>query len=98
MRQHPTQGETAYARMLRGERGLAERLLAAGTTIAAAGFGLAVRARTALYDRNVWPWIQREAGVPVLSVGNLSVGGTGKSLEVAYLAGDLWWSSPLPEF
>ena len=47
----------------------------------------AVGVRNYLYDRGILK-IHR-AGVPVISVGNLSVGGTGKSSLTAYLAGEL---------
>ncbi len=40
-------------------------------------FGLGVRARNALYDRGIVPTRRLEG--PVVSVGNLSVGGTGKT-------------------
>ncbi len=47
----------------------------------------AVGVRNYLYDRGILK-IHR-AGMPVISVGNLSVGGTGKSSLTAYLAGEL---------
>ncbi|HJU75822.1 MAG TPA: tetraacyldisaccharide 4'-kinase [Gemmatimonadaceae bacterium] len=51
------------------------------------GFRAAVRARNALYDTGVLH--SSGAAIPVLSVGNLTVGGTGKTPVAAYLAGRL---------
>lgn len=46
-------------------------------------YGLAIAVRHLLYDRN---WLTRTAvGIPTIVVGNLAVGGTGKSPMVEYL-------------
>ena len=43
--------------------------------------------RNALYDRDIFARVQ--GAIPVISVGNLTVGGTGKTPVSAWIAGDL---------
>ncbi len=65
-------------------RGPWPALLRGGLRLASLPYGLAVRLRNALYE---WGWKERHrAPVPVISVGNLTVGGTGKTPCVEYVA------------
>jgi tetraacyldisaccharide 4'-kinase len=64
----------AWARVMRA-------LLAPGSAL----FGIAVRARNSLYDRHLL-LPARTPRVPALSVGNLAVGGTGKTPVSSWLA------------
>jgi len=66
-------------------RGPGPALLRFGLYLASLGYGLAVRIRNVLY-RLGWKRSQRVAA-PVISVGNLTVGGTGKTPTVEYVAG-----------
>lgn len=52
--------------------------------IASQGYGVAVRIRNWRYDRH--PELATRCGVPVISVGNLTTGGTGKTPVVRFLA------------
>jgi tetraacyldisaccharide 4'-kinase len=54
---------------------------------AAALYAAGTAARNALYDRGVLA--QVEPALPAISVGNLSVGGTGKTPVAAWIAGEL---------
>lgn len=62
--------------------GAASRAARALLAPASLAFGTLTRARNALYDRGALR--AYDAGVPVLSVGNLSVGGTGKTPMAAW--------------
>ncbi len=53
-----------------------------GLWVASLGYGLGIRWRNRRFDRNAGT----RAGVPVVSVGNLTLGGTGKTPCVEYVA------------
>jgi tetraacyldisaccharide 4'-kinase len=75
---------TAFRELISGERrGITAALARAGLCGLSAFYGLGVRARNLAYDLRLKK--VHAAPVPVISVGNLTTGGTGKTPFVAHL-------------
>ncbi|HSQ57105.1 MAG TPA: tetraacyldisaccharide 4'-kinase [Gemmata sp.] len=77
--------EQAWLAIVRGERrGPLAMLARCGLRLASWPYGLGVRTRNALFSRG-WRQAHR-VPVPVVSIGNLTLGGTGKTPCVEYVA------------
>lgn len=80
--------EQWYQRVISGEdAGLLPALCRGGLAVASWFFGAAVALRGYAYDRRWRPTLH--LGVPVISVGNLTTGGTGKTPTVIMIARQL---------
>ncbi|MFO0926015.1 MAG: tetraacyldisaccharide 4'-kinase [Gemmataceae bacterium] len=76
-----------FLALIRGERvGLWPASQRFALWLASLGYGVAVRLRNFAYDRG---WKVQRVAAPVISVGNLTVGGTGKTPCVEFIARQL---------
>jgi tetraacyldisaccharide 4'-kinase len=66
------------------DKGAGTAILRVGMWFLSVPYGLIVRLRNSAYNRQVMK--AKKAGVPVICIGNLSVGGTGKTPAVEWLA------------
>ena len=87
--------EAALQELLSGRRrDVGARLLRGGLHLASFGYGAAMRLRNFAYDHQ-WLRVTR-VDVPVISLGNITTGGTGKTPMAAWLAGWLGEQGRVP--
>jgi tetraacyldisaccharide 4'-kinase len=76
--------EASFKAIVSGERrGLAASLLRSTLAVASVPYGFGMRLRNAAFDRGWKP--SHRTGMPVISIGNVTTGGTGKTPLVAFI-------------
>lgn len=83
MKKKPDQKRLLWKRIWNKGQGLSDLVLFPFTLLASI-YGLSCRLRIFLYEKGVFP--RKRAGCYVVSIGNLTVGGTGKTPFTIYLA------------
>jgi tetraacyldisaccharide 4'-kinase len=84
-----------FARVMEGsDRSVLAGMMRLGASCAAPFYGLAMRARNGMYGAGVFS--SKSLGRPTVSVGNITLGGTGKTPVVQWLAGRMAASGQRP--
>ena len=86
--------QQTHRQLISGQRaGVGPALLRLLLSVAAVGYSIAVRIRNSLYSKGFLK--THRANVPVISIGNITVGGTGKTPLVVWLCNSITQNSKL---